>query len=166
MRLSIFLKICNKKPPAFSDKRKYQQHKLWSVCSFQSMCKHTWIQISTWSGLEKAYLIKPFSFISCGHNGSLKIIRAICIAWTEYKMYLQHCLSFPNLRFFFSDIHYNTIYKPCHYTRGINFRYNCDSAFMLYVFCPLINSSGQRFKMILFIEHPHILSFHHGKSHQ
>ena len=24
----IFLKICNKKPPAFSDKRKYQQHKL------------------------------------------------------------------------------------------------------------------------------------------
>ena len=38
-------------------------------------------------------------------------------------MYLQHCLSFPNLRFFFSDIHYNTIYKPCHYTRGVNFMY-------------------------------------------
>ena len=90
----------NKKPPAFSDKRKYQQHELWSVCSFQSMCKHTWIQISTWSGLEKAYLIKPFSFFSCGHNGSLKIIRAICIAWIEC-MYLQHCLSFPNLRFYF-----------------------------------------------------------------
>ena len=90
----------NKKPPVFSDKRKYQQHKLWSVCSFQSMCKHTWIQISTWSGLEKAYLIKPLSFFGCGHNGSLKIIRAICIAWIEC-MYLQHCLSFPNLRFYF-----------------------------------------------------------------
>ena len=105
-RLSSVLSVhgsllrANKKPPAFSDKRKNQQDKLRSVCSIQSMCKHTWIQISTWSGLEKAYLIKPLSFFSCGHNDSLKIIRAICIAWTEY-MYLQHCLSFPNLWFYF-----------------------------------------------------------------
>ena len=69
-----------KKPPVFSDKRKSQQHKLLSVCSFQNARKHTWIQMSTWSGLEKAYINKPFSFISCGHNHPHIISRVICIA--------------------------------------------------------------------------------------
>ena len=69
-----------KKPPVFSDKRKSQQHKLLSVCSFQNARKHTWIQMSTWSGLEKAYINKPFSFISCGHNHPNNISRVICIA--------------------------------------------------------------------------------------
>ena len=69
-----------KKPPVFSDKRKSQQHKLPSVCSFQNARKHTWIQMSTWSGLEKAHINKPFSFISCGHNHPNNISRVICIA--------------------------------------------------------------------------------------
>ena len=69
-----------KKPPVFSDKRKSQQHKLLSVCSFQNARKHTWIQMSTWSGLEKAHINKPFSFISCGHNHPNNISRVICIA--------------------------------------------------------------------------------------
>ena len=69
-----------KKPPVFSEKRKSQQHKLLSVCSFQNARKHTWIQMSTWSGLEKAYINKPFSFISCGHNHPNNISRVICIA--------------------------------------------------------------------------------------
>ena len=83
--VSIFVRawlIANaqKKPPVFSDKRKSQQHKLPSVCSFQNARKHTWIQMSTWSGLEKAHINKPFSFISCGHNHPNNISRVICIA--------------------------------------------------------------------------------------
>ena len=48
----------------------------------------------------KAYTNKPFRFLSVRHNCSLKIKLTVCI-FHSVCMYLQHCLSFPDLLSFF-----------------------------------------------------------------
>ena len=57
---------------------------------------------STWSVLMKAYTNKPFRFFGWRHNCALEIKQAICIL-ESVRMYLQHCLSFPDPRPFSND---------------------------------------------------------------
>ena len=100
IRISCTFLRTNEKPPVLSDKRQSQCQSLRFIWSSHGPWGGSRSQTSTWSGLIKAYANKPFRFLSGRHNCPLKIKLTVCI-FHSVCMYLQHCLSFPDLLSFF-----------------------------------------------------------------